>query len=65
MSRKSRRELEREVDEIRSRADGTDVVAVGPGEGYLSPDEFRERYGESPAESDHLVIHVPAEAEGY
>lgn len=52
------------IEDLEQRADPTasGIVAVGAGEDYLSPDEFSERYGGSPSESDALVIHVPEEA---
>jgi hypothetical protein len=63
-----------EFDDLRDRLDAVEetlelddgLTFVSEADGYgLSPDEFRERYGEAPAESDGLVIHIPEEAAEY
>lgn len=65
MTRRSRRELERDLEDLRDRDSDTRLFVVGdaPSTEYLSAEEYERRRGQPPAESDDVVIRVPRAAE--
>lgn len=65
MTNPTKRDIEKRLDELQEQrgGDAERIHVIGFGEdadsGYLTPEEYEERYGHPPEESPGLVIHVP------
>lgn len=67
MTRKSRREIERDLEDLAdTELSGPAIAVVGEGDTeFPTAEEFEERHGHPPGDGDGIVIHYPEAAARY